>query len=74
MKWPIDLKAAVEEFESSIIKDVMKTHKTVGAAAEALGIPRTTLTEKRRKYGLPIKLIIKKKPLKQKPKYPDNNE
>lgn len=46
------LKEAVEKFESTYIKEIISQSVTLNEAAEKLGISRTVLFNKRRKYKL----------------------
>lgn len=42
----------LESLEALMLKEAIKKHKTIGEAASALGIPRSTIDTKRRKYSL----------------------
>jgi transcriptional regulator with PAS, ATPase and Fis domain len=48
----ITLKDAVEEYESCLISRVLAEHETLKEAAERLGIDISTLTRKKKKYGM----------------------
>jgi len=52
--WPHDLMAVVKrEVESALLAEIMsQTRGTQSAAAEVLGISRSTLRKKLRQYGL----------------------
>ena len=43
---------AVEEFERAVIGEALKRRKVIGDCGQALGIARSTLDAKRKKYGL----------------------
>jgi len=50
---PRPLSETVEAFERALIADALKRHQgSLARSAEALGIPKTTLHDKIRKYGL----------------------
>ncbi len=42
----------LESLEALMLKEAIKKYKTIGEAATALGIPRSTIDTKRRKYSL----------------------
>jgi DNA-binding NtrC family response regulator len=47
-----NLVETLEAVESLMISEAIKNHRTIGDAARALGVPRSTIDTKRRKYGL----------------------
>jgi DNA-binding NtrC family response regulator len=50
---PVDLKALLTDFEQSVIRDALgRTAFGVAASARLLGMPRTTLVEKMRRYNI----------------------
>ncbi len=49
-----DLKSYVEEYEKSIILAKMKDYKSSSRLARALGIDKSTLNRKIKKYGIKV--------------------
>jgi PAS domain S-box-containing protein len=53
----IPLKDAVEMTEKKLLIEALEKYKVMGEAAEALGVDRTTVLRKLRKYGIPYPLL-----------------
>jgi len=49
---PTPLAETVEAFERALIVDALHRHKSLTRTAEALGVAKTTLHDKIKKYGL----------------------
>ena len=47
-----NLKDATGRLENRLICEALKRHKTTTAAAEAMGVDISTLSKKRKKYGI----------------------
>ena len=48
----LNLKAATVHLEKRLIREALKQHRTTTAAAQAMGIDISTLSKKRKKYGI----------------------
>ncbi len=53
----IDLKEKMKEYEKALILDALNSHKTRDSAAKSLNLGRTTLIEKMRRLGIPLKYL-----------------
>ena len=49
---PLPLAETVEAFERGLIADALRRHGSLARTAEALGVAKTTLHDKIKKYGL----------------------
>ncbi|MFG6447697.1 sigma-54-dependent transcriptional regulator [Roseateles sp. BYS180W] len=49
---PRSLADSVAAFERTLIDEALRQHRSLGRAAQALGVPKTTLHDKIRKFGL----------------------
>jgi DNA-binding NtrC family response regulator len=52
LKNDVHLETLVDDIERAVITATVERHKTLGSAAEALGMPRSTFDTRRRKLGL----------------------
>jgi DNA-binding NtrC family response regulator len=55
-----NLLKTMDALESLMISSALKKHRTISEAARALGLPRSTIDAKRRKYGLADATILQK--------------
>lgn len=53
----IDLDQVLVDLERTLIEKALSEHRTKASAAKALTIKRTTLIEKMRRLGMPLKYL-----------------